>query len=815
MNISKSLAKIVLATTLVGLLIAVALAPVAGISGVAIARTNASMESDVDDLSAGEAPGVTVIKDADGNNIAYLFQQRRHPVRGDQISQDMKDAIVSIEDQRFYEHEGVDFQGNFRALATNVLAGGVQQGASTLNQQYVKNFLLLVRATTPEEQHAATEQSIGRKLREIRMAADIDKKLSKDEILTNYLNLVPFGNHAYGIEAAARTYFGISAAELSLGQSAMLAGMVQSSEYLNPYTNTAEVTDRRNLVLQTMARNGYVTQEEADAAAAQGLGVLESPALLPNGCIGANDRGFFCDYVLQYLADKGLDEQELSRGGYTVNTTLRPAVQDAAKAAIDSQVNPNQPGVAGVMNVLEPSPNSREVTAMVSSRTYGLDLESGQTILPQPYSMVGNGAGSVFKVFTAAAALDAGYGVQSNLEVPSRYEAEGLGRGGAENCPPDRYCVENTGTYRGTMTLQDTLAQSPNTSFIKLEEQVGIDHVVDMAVKLGLRSYDDPGTYDGENSIAQFAKDAPMGSFTLGPTAVNPLELANVGATIASGGNWCEPDPIASVTDKEGNEVYIEETPCEQALDFDVSNALANALSSDSVDGTAANAARAMGFGGRVAAKTGTTESNQSAAFLGFNSKIAAAPYIYNDGTSTTPLCANPARQCGEGNLYGGEEPARAFFSIAGQVAADGAIAGYDRAYDKGVSGEEILDQQRNRGEAEAVSTLEDRGYTVKVTRVNGDGVAYGRVVRALEPNGGLKKGAEVVLQVSDGTGAPSNDSSAGSAPAQPGAPQPGSPGGPGRTNQQPAPAPQAPRPLISQNDVDRITNDLRNMFGL
>lgn len=818
MTVSKSLAKIVLATALVGLLIAMALAPVAGISGVAIARTNASMESDVDELSAGEAPGVTVVKDADGNNLAYIYQQRRHPVIGDQISQYMKDAIVSIEDQRFYEHEGVDFQGNFRALATNVLAGGVQQGASTLNQQYVKNFLLLVRAQTPEEQQAATEQSVGRKLREIRMAADIDKKLSKDEILTNYLNLVPFGNHAYGIEAAARTYFGISAAELSLPQAAMLAGMVQSSEYLNPYTNAEGVTERRNLVLNSMASNGVITQEEADAAAGQELGVLETPATLPNGCIGAGDRGFFCDYVLQYLNEKGLDDLELSRGGYTINTTLRPNVQDAAKQAIDSQVNPNEPGVAGVMNVLQPSPNSREVTAMVSSRTYGLDLEAGQTILPQPYSMVGNGAGSVFKVFTAAAALEAGYGVKSQLDVPERYEAEGLGHGGAEDCPPTRYCVENAGNYRAMMTLQDNLAQSPNTSFIKLEEQVGIAHVVDMAVKLGLRSYTDMGTYGADNSVAQFAKDAPMGSFTLGPTSVDPLELSNVGATIASGGKWCEPDPIKNVIDKDGNEVYIEETPCEQAISFDVANALANALSSDSVNGTAANAANAMGFGGRVAAKTGTTESNQSAAFLGFNSKIAAAPYIYNDGTTTTPLCANPARQCGEGTLFGGEEPARAFFSIAGRIAADGAIADYNRDYDKGTSGEEILDQQRNRGESEAKKTLEDRGYTVKVTRVNGDGVAFGRVVRALRPNGGLKEGAEIVLQVSDGMGAPSIDADGTpdqsqnaqqwQQPAEQPAPQP--------QQQAPAPqAPQAPPPIITRDEVDRFANDLRNMFGI
>ena len=293
----KALLKMVCATALVGLLCALAMAPVAGVGGVAIARTQEAMESDINDLEAANMPGVTTIKDATGQDMAYLFTQRRYPVAPDKISQTMKDAIVSIEDRRFYDHEGVDIQGNFRAVATNVLAGGVSQGASTLDQQYVKNYLLLVTAEDEEDQQAATEQSVARKLREMRMATQIDKTLSKEQILANYLNLVSFGNHAYGIEAAARTYFGENASELTLPQSAMLAGMVQSSEYLNPYTNEEAVTERRNTVLQSMAANGYISQAEADDAAAQPLGVNSEPSLLTNGCIGAGDRGFFCDYV--------------------------------------------------------------------------------------------------------------------------------------------------------------------------------------------------------------------------------------------------------------------------------------------------------------------------------------------------------------------------------------------------------------------------------------------------------------------------------------------------------------------------------------
>ncbi|MGV3283291.1 transglycosylase domain-containing protein [Corynebacterium sp. 11254D000AR] len=820
MNASRPLAKIALATLLVGVLIAVAFAPIAGITSVAIARTGATMESDIDELNAGAAPGVTTIKDAQGEDLAYLFDQRRHPVEPDQISQSMKDAIVAIEDHRFYEHDGVDFQGNFRALASNLAAGGVSQGASTLNQQYVKNYLLLVAAQTDEERAAATEQSIPRKLREIRMAAEMDKELSKDQILTNYLNLVPFGNHSYGIEAAAQTYFGIPAADLSVPQSALLAGMVQSSEYLNPYTNPEGATDRRNQVLQSMADNGYLSQADADRFAGEGLGVLDSPNLMANGCIGAGDRGFFCDYVLQYLEEKGLSTEELKHGGYTVNTTLDPQVQDAAKESVDAQTDPTTPGVAEVMNVVEPGQDSRKVLGMVSSRTYGLDLDNAETILPQPYSMVGNGAGSVFKVFTAAAALKGGYGTQSLLDVPTRYEAEGLGHGGADGCPANKYCVENAGTYKPTLTFQDALAESPNTTFIKLSEQVGIEAIVDMAVDLGMRSYEDEGTY-GDAVLAEFAKEAPMGSFTLGPTAVNPLELSNVGATIASGGKWCEPNPITSVTDKEGNQVYLEETPCESALDKGVADALADAMTADMDHGTAEEAAKSMGFSGQAASKTGTTESHQSAAFLGFNSGVAAAPYIFNDGTSTSPLCTGPTRQCDGGSMYGGDEPAQTFFGFASQVpqAANGNVAQGDEKYREGTNNDAVLDGLRGKSEAEARRVLEGKGLNVETTQVIGGDTPYGRVVRVVPSAAGLKEGATVRVQLSDGSGgggsssgtADSNSTGASSpSPAANDAPSGRGQGGGGGGGGQ-----SRPEPLISQRDIDNFTNDLRGLFGL
>lgn len=797
MSVSKSLANITAAAIVAGVAGALALAPVAGISGVGIARTNETMQSNLADLTDGTTPGVTTITDSTGQPMAWLYNQRRYPVSNEQISQHMKDAIVAIEDHRFYEHDGVDIQGTVRAMATNVLAGGVEQGASTINQQYVKNYLLFIDAENEAEQAAAVEQSIPRKLREMRMASDLDRNLSKDDILTRYLNLVPFGNRSFGIEAAARTYFGISAAELSVPQSALLAGMVQSSEYLNPYTNPDGATQRRDTVLRAMANQGVITAEQADAHIAEPLGVLETPATLPNGCIAAGDRGFFCDYALTYLESKGVEKERLMEGGYTITTTLDPQVQDAARAAVSRNVDPMTTGVAEVMNVVEPGTESRDILAMTSSRNYGLNLDAGETVLPQPSSLVGNGAGSVFKVFTAAAAIEQGMGLETVLDVPDRYEAEGLGTGGARNCPPNTYCVENAGNYKDQMTLREALAHSPNTTFIQLIEQVGVPAVVDMSVKLGLRSYEVPGTFDGESSIAEYMKNANLGSYTLGPTAVNPLELSNVGATLASGGRWCEPNPIVSVTDREGQEIFLERPACEQALDSGVANALADGMAEDLITGTGARAANVTGWSGQAAAKTGTTESHLSSAFLGFNSGFAAAPYIYNDGTSSSPLCTSPVRQCGSGDLFGGREAAESWFQTANQVPAalNGGLAGHDPKYDLGTT-HGILAEVVGMTEQQARSTLEGQGYRVEVRTVDGT-QPRGRVERALN-QGILEPGSTVIIELSRGVT---------QAPAPQPAPAPRQP------SQSPPPIPQIPD--LTQEDIDEMTNQLRDALGL
>jgi membrane peptidoglycan carboxypeptidase len=694
--------------------------------------------------------------DAKGNPIAWLYSQRRFEVPSDEIANTMKLAIVSIEDKRFAEHNGVDWKGTLTGLAGYASGDLETRGGSTLEQQYVKNYQLLVIAQTDAEKRAAIETTPARKLREIRMALTLDKTFTKPEILTRYLNLVSFGNGAFGIQDAAQTYFGVNASELNWQQSALLAGMVQSTSTLNPYTNPEGALVRRNVVLDTMIDNIPQEADALRAAKEQPLGVLAQPNELPRGCIAAADRAFFCDYVLEYLAKAGISKEQVAKGGYLIRTTLDPDVQGQVKSAVDGIAAPDLDGVASVMSVIKPGKDSHPVVAMASNRTYGLNLDAGETMQPQPFSLVGDGAGSIFKIFTTAAALDMGMGINAQLDAPSRFEAKGLGSGGAKGCPQDTWCVQNAGNYRGQMSVTDALATSPNTAFAKLISQVGVQRTVDMAVKLGLRSYALPGTardYDPESneSLADFVKRQNLGSFTLGPIELNALELSNVAATLASGGTWCPPNPIDKVFDRNGTEVNVTTETCEQVVPEGLANTLANALSKDDQSGTAASAAGSVGWNLPVSGKTGTTEAHRSSGFFGFTSDYAAANYIYDDSTSPSDLCSFPLRQCGSGNLYGGNEPARTWFTAMKPITPDTvALPPTDPRYVDGAPGSRVpsiggmtQDLARQR--------LKDAGFQVadEATPINSTAPA-GAVVGA-SPSGQTVPGSIITIQVSNG----------------------------------------------------------------
>ncbi|MDT5113848.1 MAG: hypothetical protein QOE20_5738 [Mycobacterium sp.] len=708
-------------------------------------------------LVEGEVPAVSTMVDAKGNTIAWLYSQRRFEVPSDQIANTMKLALVSIEDKRFTEHNGVDWKGTLTGLSGYVSGASDTRGGSTIEQQYVKNYQLLVIAQTDAEKRAAIETTPARKLREIRMALTLDKTFTKEEILTRYLNLVSFGNGAFGVQDAAQTYFGINASELNWQQSALLAGMVQSTSTLNPYTNPDGALARRNVVLDTMIQNVPQEADALRAAKEQPLGVLPQPNELPRGCIAAGDRAFFCDYVLDYLARAGISKEQVAKGGYLIKTTLDPDIQNTVKSSVDGIAAPDLPGVASVMSVIKPGKDSHPVLAMSSNRTYGLNLDAGETMQPQPFSLVGDGAGSIFKIFTTSAALDMGMGISATLDAPARFEAKGLGSGGAKGCPQATWCVLNAGNYRGSMSVTDALATSPNTAFAKLISQVGVQRTVDMAVKLGLRSYALPGTardYDPESneSLADFVKRQNLGSFTLGPIEVNPLELSNVAATLASGGTWCPPNPIDKVFDRTGKDVAVTTETCEQVVPEGLANTLANAMSKDDTSpGTSAGSAGAVGWNLPVSGKTGTTEAHRSSGFLGFTADFAAANYIYDDSTTPGDLCSFPLRQCGSGDLFGGNEPARTWYTAMKPITPDDVqLPPTDPRYVDGAPGSKVPSISGMTQDL-ARQRLKDAGFQVadQATPINSTAPA-GAVVGS-SPAGQTVPGSIITMQVSNG----------------------------------------------------------------
>jgi membrane peptidoglycan carboxypeptidase len=709
------------------------------------------------EMLAGSLPQTTTVTDSRGTPIAHLFTQDRELVTAGQVAPAMVAAIVAVEDRRFFEHAGVDWAGSVRALLANTAAGDIEQGASTLTQQYVKNYTLYVLADSEAERLQAVEQTPARKLREVQMALQLERQLSKQEILTRYLDTVYWGNGAYGLVAAARTYFGVTPDRLTLAQAALLAGMVRSTAAFDPVRRPEAALARRDLVVHLMREQSMIDDAQAQSALASPLDVVSPLQTRPNGCLGAtDDSGFFCSYVLSYLDEAGIPEQQLERGGYTIRTTLEPEVMAAMTASLDAEVPPDSPNAADVMSIVEPGTDAHRVVAMGSSRTYGLDAEAFETSYGLPYEPVNLGAGSVYKVFTAASALEKGLGIETMLQVPRGGYASPIYRDGGGRPIP----VQNSGNYADRLSLADALAQSPNTAFVRLMEFTGVPDVVDMAVRLGMRSlattpFVNPASGEPtDRSIAEVTKAQRQASFTLGVTPTSVLELANVGATLASGGVWCPPTPIESITDAAGAPVEAPEPACEQVVEPGLANSLLTGLSRDDrPGGTAARAAAEIGWTRPMAGKTGTTQNHQSAAFLGVVPELSGAVITFDNSSNPRPLCDGPGAPfaCATGTIFGGRTPAETWFGtmqplLAGRAAQP--LPPTDPRYVKGGEATRVPDVI-GRPEADARALLERAGFPVDTGTV--DSAAPAGTVIGQSPRGSALPEETVVLQISTG----------------------------------------------------------------
>ncbi|MGH3934912.1 MAG: penicillin-binding protein [Pseudonocardiaceae bacterium] len=699
-----------------GILVAGLLFPAVGAAGLASNQASDTVNSVSSDLVQSPVPLVSTITDKDGVPIAYVFDQNRFNTPPQAIADTMKAAIISIEDRRFFEHNGVDWRATARAVTTNLTASGSAlegQGASTLTMQYVKNYRLYAVARNDAERAAAVETSPARKLHEIQVALRLEEQLSKDEILARYLNIVFFGHNAYGVASAARTYFNTTPDRLTISQAALLAGMVRSTSTYDPVENPVQALARRNVVITEMANVGSITSEQAATAMAEPLGIQRPLTGLTNGCVGAGPAdGFYCQYALDYLNAAGFPEEKLRRGGYLIRTNLDRRASDIAKRAANAEVPTQTRGIANAMAIVEPGKERHAVRALVANRDYGLDADAGQTSYALPSLVQGFGAGSIYKIFTAAAALEKGMGIENPVPVTDSYTSRVFrDKGGA-------YTVSNAGDYRnGSVSLQTALAISPNTTFVALEDRIGsIDPVVNMAHRLGMR--DSLTARDAQGrTISDAVKQERRGSYTLGPEPTSPLDLANVGATLMSGGKWCPPTPIDAVLDRNGNPVKVPEAPCEQAVPEGLANSLAVGLSKDDQPGgTAFAAAKAANWTRPMLGKTGTTTANRSAGFVGATPQYSGAVLVWPDGSRPAPICdTDPPRLCGNGNIFGGKVPARTWFNAMVPLHEGLPVAPLPPTEPRYVTGGGTpVPDVVGQGENTAVITLERAGFRVR-----------------------------------------------------------------------------------------------------
>jgi membrane peptidoglycan carboxypeptidase len=625
---------LVAVAALAGVVVAGMVLPVIGPVGVLARDSISSFEDLPRDFREPALPVRTRVYAADGTKIATVFEENRKEVSIDKVAPVMQEAVVAIEDSRFYEHNGFDPRGFLRAAVTNVTEGGVAQGGSTLTMQYVKN-VLLTAAKDEEEQAAAKEDTITRKLREIRYAMALEKRLTKAEILERYLNISYYGARAYGVEAASQRYFSKSAKDLELVEAATLAGIVQQPSRFDPTRNPRQSQKRRDVVLNRMAELGYISVEEARAAKSADIEDYLNPKIQYNGCT-TSFAPYFCDYAIRQVTEmKALgstpEEREAAwnSGGYKVYTTLDMKAQEAATKAVKEAIPPKDASRKATAIAMV-TPGTGDIRAMAQNRVWGtsksskkwwettynyaVDLADGGTI--------GMQAGSTFKVFTIVAALEKGISPFTVINSPPSKEFTGfVGCDGAPLTGPssggsEPWPVKNS-TSSGNFDMFRGAAYSVNTFFAELEKRAGVCETVEAARKLGVKPADGSDLTNAE-----------VASFTLGSTGVSPLTLANAYATVAAHGVYCKPRVITKIVDRDGKELSVPAPKCKQAISRNVADGAAAVLT-NVVDGTiSGRTGGPMALGRDTIGKTGTIDSNAAVWFAGSTPDLGAAVWV-------------------------------------------------------------------------------------------------------------------------------------------------------------------------------------------
>ncbi|WP_344126522.1 transglycosylase domain-containing protein [Luedemannella flava] len=790
---------------LAGVVVAAAAFPAIAMGGLAMKSGSDAYGGLPSQLQVLQSPQISYVYASDNKTLlATIYDENRHDIPLAQIPKIMQDAIIAAEDERFYDHHGVDVQGVLRAYVANQNSDD-QQGASTLTMQYVRQALTYF-SDSPSDIIAATERTNLRKMKEIKYALTLETQLTKEQILERYLNIAAFGNATYGIYAASQVFFGKEPKNLTLGEASLLAGLVKAPSTYDPTTKTGlkNALDRRQYVLSQMVKNGYITQAQSDEANKAQLKIIGKRT--PNGCVATrkNDWGFFCDYLYRWWlqqeafgADTSTRENKLKAGGFRIVTTLDVSVQAAAKKNIEKQLKTGNP-IALSLAAIEPG--TGKIKAMATNRKYGLDTSgNGPSTDPKKRKLgikgtyptttnplisgggdiTGYKMGSTFKMFTMVAALEAGYTLDYPIATKSPYQSQYAVESSSRAACKDRkhWCPVNANPkwMNGLRTMWTGFGRSVNTYFVPLQERVGADKVVEVAKRLGMQ-FRAKGTKDAPADY-EFSSDPDRarnwGPFTLGVSDAVPLELANAYATLAADGKYCEPIPVSKITDHAGNVLdEVTKPRCKQAVKADVARAAVDAArcpvgdrsSVSKCDGGTATGVRGI-VGKPVMGKTGTSDVNWTATMalstkqLSIVGTMADPDYAQHDNVGVSMLTNNAVAYTMRDALKGKKSvnftPPSAKYTTGKRVSIPGNLT--------------------CRGVDEVRSILRGRGFIVEVDNNPIDSPCPAGTVASTEPDRWTIEDGYVLIHISNGRGTrpPTQE------PGLPG--QPGNGGGNGR----------------------------------
>ena len=754
--------QLVLAVTLAGVVLAGLLLPWVGGPGIAARNATTLLNQVPDELSDQPPAGITAVLAADGvTPLTYFYDYYRVPVTIDQIPVVMRQAIIATEDVRFYQHNGLDVQGVLRALITNLAAGSVQEGASTITQQLVK-LTLQESAVTEEERQAAVEQTPARKLREAQLALAIEESLSKDEILTRYLNIAFFSQQAYGIAAAAHVYFSKAPADLTLPEAAVLAGLVQSPSEFDPVSDIEAATTRRDLVLDRMETAQFISTADAEAAKATPITLVPGTPP-PRGCYEATIGGFFCDYLEKYVMNTlQIPPALLKQGSLTIVSTIGIGAQQAGDASVLNTLA-LEDSRAGIFTLQEPG--TGKVRALSVNRLFGNNPADPRYTTVNLPTVAAAGAGSTYKVFTAAAAIERQMSIHYTQTTSDPYVSTVYKDGGAP------YDVQNGGRYPPTLDLERALYLSSNTYFLALEDALGsVEEPVRMAQRMGLYSIE---------SVAEQVIAENRGSFTFGAEATSPLALGTAYATLAANGTRCYPTPIEQIYDRNGDPLlkedgapYVDTANCTpESIPPGVATTLNQVLRKDVEPGFGGTGANAYIPGRQIAGKTGTTQNNFSVAFVGWTPQLVGSVMVYN-----------PTANENVGG-FGGGKGAEIWRNAMSPILAPMPVAEFAPADPFYQNGNTTVLRVNCVGNSSSTceAALRQLGLNPVVRTVAGPRPAG--VVVSISPSSGdrVVAGQNVTVNVSDGRQQPAPPPAPDPPPVPPGIPPPGGgpPGGP------------------------------------